>query len=383
MIKLSEIETFKTSAEMQVNQIPGGAMYFVTEGDTITWKLASQVYDLKILQVGGKLIESSAERTCMRERKTVSSKIHNDKYNIHLSVTATPVVDENDEVVGAVSIAIPSIHPVIASFFSFAPILVNMFPEGAFLYTSDLEKVIERQASDKFDMPSVKEGNMLAENSTGLIAIRSKKLAVQEDDGELFGKAIIVISYPLFDIDDKEVVVGSIGIIMPKESAKKLRVASNDLSEGLTSISAAVQQVTATASQIHTSELELSSDINKIHELSEEIDNIATFIKEISDQTNILGLNASIEAARAGESGRGFSIVAKEIRRLSTQSRETVPKIKELTQNIKAAADETSKKSDVTLASSQEQASATEEITSSIEELTALSNHLSQIAEEL
>lgn len=383
MIKLSELDGFKASAELQVNQIPGGVIYFIMDGDNITWKLASEVFDIKMLQVGSKILESSAERQSMKEKKTISSTIHNNKYGIHIGVTATPIVDENGEIVGAVSIATPKRHPVIASFSKFAPIMVEMFPEGVFLYVSDFEKVISTQPSEKFDMKSVQVGSALGGNSTGIIAMETKKLAIQTDDGKLYGFPIVVMSYPLFDEEDENVVVGSFGIVLPKAAAKKLKDASGDLSQGLMSISAAVQQLTAMASQIHTSELELSSGIKKIHELSEEIGKTSILIRDISDQTNILGLNASIEAARAGEAGRGFSIVAKEIRRLSEQTKNTVPKIKELTDNIKESAIETNQKSEVTMASSQEQASATQEITASIEELTSLAQSLEEIAKDL
>lgn len=162
----------------------------------------------------------------------------------------------------------------------------------------------------------------------------------------------------------------------------KLRNMSSDLVENFTQISATMEELAASSVSVNENQETLNKEIVNVKNISDEINVILNSIKSIADQTKMLGLNASIEAARAGTAGRGFEVVASEIRILSQNSKETAMKIVSLTADIQKSVDKTLKISDATMENTEQQSAAIEETTASVEEILALTNELNAMAHE-
>jgi len=127
------------------------------------------------------------------------------------------------------------------------------------------------------------------------------------------------------------------GVSEIASSNDKMLEATDSVKTLVTKGSSVVSEVADQMEKIHTTFTETTGIIKNMAKHSYEIQNITTLITDISEQTNLLALNAAIEAARAGEYGKGFSVVAEEVRKLAEQSKNSASEIESMVQLIQSA----------------------------------------------
>lgn len=213
-------------------------------------------------------------------------------------------------------------------------------------------------------------------------AIQENRKIIQkvERDKSKFGFPYIGIAIPIQEDDQ---VVGAVAIAQDTDIQDKIVDMSGGLAATSEELNAVIENLATGSGELANVARNLSQEAREIQSSIDKTDTILDVIKHITNSTHMLGLNAAIEAARAGESGRGFSVVAEEIRKLALNTKESQKEIQINLDTIKKIIKNLNEEIEKIAALSEEQAASTEETSASIQQLSATAEELSNIADEL
>lgn len=261
-----------------------------------------------------------------------------------------------------------------------APLLKDMFQDDIAVAITDTNNYIAYFPGNKIDV-KITVGNEVKKNEPIYKSITKGETLKGNAPGTIYGVPFKAVSSPVKD--SKGQIIGAVGIAKSIESHEKIK----EYAEGLFN---SLEETNASIHEVAEGSKGLSAKINHIIEFTKlaeqkinESNQAIELIKKISSQSNLLGLNAAIEASRAGESGKGFSVVATEMRKLAQLSNESSVQIarslSEMTDSIRKIVSEVNNIGEI----SENQASTTEEVTKVIDEITRTSENLINMTEEI
>ncbi|GLI84553.1 putative sensory transducer protein YfmS [Rossellomorea marisflavi] len=268
---------------------------------------------------------------------------------------------------------------VLESFVQVAPLLNSLIQDDITVGIYDTEKLIINIPGKTFAL-NVKPGDPLVDEDIVTKAIRANEELTAVLPKDLFGFPLIARAIPLHD--DEGNVIGGVGIGTSLEKASALFEMAESFSVIVEQTAASIEDISASVTQLSGRVTDMTDQMKDVSSSAEEIGEISGVVKGISDQSNLLGLNAAIEAARAGEVGKGFSVVANEIRKLATNSKENVTQINDITKNIQGLLLSLNQSFQEVYTLTDTQSGSIQEFSATIQEISAKAQELAELAEK-
>jgi hypothetical protein len=259
------------------------------------------------------------------------------------------------------------------------PVLSTVFGQDISVSVFDVKTLtIKHHCSGEKLKLKLNVGDTIERNPGLDMVIREKKQLITAIPPVIYGFPVKGILTPVINEEGEVVSIFSISVSLEKEK---------EIENIASSLFSSMEHLNTGAGEIASSSSELSEFIKGTVDFTEqtqnkiaEIDSIIQVIKSISSQSNLLALNATIEAARAGEAGRGFSVVASEMGKLSNLSKDSAEKVLKSLTGIKTAVETIAEQVAKISVISENQASLAEEIAATTDGVLSVAKELSEMS---
>lgn len=258
------------------------------------------------------------------------------------------------------------------------PIMKAAIPSDLSIAICDLDKFIAYFPGEKINL-NIQKGQALNPEEPLSIALSQKKSLKAEVPANFYGFEFIGTAMPIFDKNNQ--VIGGIAIQLRRQS--ELRSIADQISVSLQQANERISDIASGSNTLAGVSNELLISSHKAGEDVQNTDEILSMIKRVAVQTNLLGLNAAIEAARAGEKGKGFEVVAREIRKFSKETVTSTQMIRDKLVQIQEVTKQMGTSIEKIASVGEEQAASIQEISSFVEEIKMMSDKLNQYTDKL
>lgn len=270
---------------------------------------------------------------------------------------------------------------VVDALLKVMPYISLILREPAGLTVYDHEKVLYAVPTERFNL-GFKEGEPLLDDYKNFTALTNgREASLTHLPAEVYGIELDILNIPIFNDNNEVAAIFCVSYDQSNQNQLEAIIQENQTING--NLVEMVQHVAAHAEELQATSEQILENTRLAVQNSSQINKVAGFIREVSEQTNLLGLNAAIEAARVGEAGAGFGVVASEVRKLSVDAKQATTDIdaslKDVQQVIKQMEVEVSQ----IAASSQEQATLVSSFTDVIEKLNETGDRMKMLADQL
>lgn len=273
-----------------------------------------------------------------------------------------------------------NIHPILKSLVEAAPYIKAMRKNGYMIGVTNREKTLRFVPNDIIDL-SIAPNTMLPQGDPMLEVMRTGKPIEIKVDKELYGMAFKAYYCPVRD--EKNQIIGGLALGRELEIEEKLINVTDTIVQSVGQIEEAINHIAKGAQQQEETSQHMVETMLESVNKQEETDNILNFIKNVSRQTNLLSLNAQIEAARVGMAGKGFAIVANEMKKLGNSSSGAVTNIEAILNEVKNINEKIKGLVNTNNEITSEQAGAIEEILASMSEVSNAVSILKELSNKL